>query len=149
MTPESEEILSSMCDGASVDPHVLAEALAEPEAAALLVDYARVRRAVETDAEAPRAAFSANLGRVVAHGRRWWRGGPSAPVAVVAALVILAVAAGAIIGRLSSPRTSAWPVDLAACVGPSGMPFEPGAVTAIDGARVRCVVKGEWVPVSR
>jgi hypothetical protein len=149
MTPESEELLMSMTDGATVDPDLLAAALSEPDAAVVLVDFARVRQAVEADAEPPRETFTEELRQCVSRGPAWWSLGPRTPLVVVAALVLLAVVSGAWVGRATQPAPQQTLIDLTACADPRGTAYEPGDVTAINGQRVRCVVRAEWMPVSR
>jgi hypothetical protein len=46
MSDTHTEVLSAFCDGAVVDPELLADALANPRAREALVDFARLRAAV-------------------------------------------------------------------------------------------------------
>jgi negative regulator of sigma E activity len=50
MTPEHLEVLSALFDGERVDPVLLAEALADQEAARVLSDYAELRILARADA---------------------------------------------------------------------------------------------------
>jgi hypothetical protein len=57
MRPEYGELLSAFVDGECVDPGALAEALTDPEAAAMLVSIAQVRSEIRSDASQPSPAF--------------------------------------------------------------------------------------------
>jgi len=53
MTDTHTEVLSAFCDGAVVDPDLLAAALDDPRARAALVDFARLRAAVTSSEPLP------------------------------------------------------------------------------------------------
>jgi len=53
MTSTHTEVLSAFCDGAVVDPDLLASALEDPRARAALVDFARLRAAVTSSHPLP------------------------------------------------------------------------------------------------
>jgi hypothetical protein len=53
MTDTHSDVLSAFCDGAVVDPDLLAAALADPHARAALVDFARLRAAVASSGPLP------------------------------------------------------------------------------------------------
>jgi hypothetical protein len=53
MTDTHTEVLSAFCDGAVVDPDLLAKALADPRARDTLVDFARLRAAVTSSHPLP------------------------------------------------------------------------------------------------
>ena len=57
MTPDQGELLSAFFDGVAVDPEQLAEALADPDARALLVTSARLRAEIRGDERRPSLAF--------------------------------------------------------------------------------------------
>ena len=53
MTDTHTDVLSACCDGAVVDPHLLANALEDPRGREALVDFARLRAAVASSAPLP------------------------------------------------------------------------------------------------
>jgi hypothetical protein len=53
MTDMHSELLSTFCDGAVVDPDLLAAALDDPRARDVLVDFARLRAAVTSSRPLP------------------------------------------------------------------------------------------------
>jgi len=110
MKPESEEVLSLLVDGEPVDPAELASALAEPDAAATLIEYARLHRAVIDDGAQPGGAFYQRMRAELGAPRRRaiaWR----APLAT-AALVVLSVLGGTWFGWSLAP-VQAVPVPMA------------------------------------
>ncbi len=101
MKAESEELLSRLVDGEVVDPNDLAVALAEPGASDVLVQYARVHRAVLDDRERPSDAFYQVM-RAKLQPRRVKFAAWRAPLAA-AAVVILSVLGGVWIGWSVTP----------------------------------------------
>jgi len=148
MTAESGEVLSSLTDGVAVDPDRLEVALGEPGATSMLVEFARLRVAVESVNMPPGEGFyrsmdqklsppPVRLGRV-----RWTQ-------LAAAALVPCAIAMGIWVGRVTAPSPQAG-LELAAyCADSRGALYAPGRITAVDNRRVECVLKGEWQPVAR
>ena len=107
MKVESEELLSQLVDGGMVDPDALAAVLAEPGAAEILVEYARVHRVVLDENDRPSDVFYDRMRVKFGLSRRRplaWR----APLAA-AAVVVLCVLGGMWIGRstLPTPTVSA------------------------------------------
>lgn len=125
MKPESEEVLSLLVDGEPVDPGALATALAEPDAAATLIEYARVHRAVLDDAAQPGDAFYRRMRAELGTARRRaiaWR----TPLAA-AALVVLSVLGGTWFGWSLAPvQTVPMPMAVRTPSVPS-----PGAPVAL------------------
>ena len=94
MTSDSHtETLSALCDGEMVDPDVLAAALDDPAARQALVEFLRLRHAVNLDG----APLPRSLGAL--RRRRLSVVRASVPLPAVAALVVLAV-----LGAWAIPR---------------------------------------------
>ena len=87
---DPREVLSALIDREPVDPETLARVLDEPEARAMLVDFVRVRAALDTDEEeAPARDAAPGSGLRPAgrsRGSRWLR--------AAAAFLLLAAGAG-------------------------------------------------------
>jgi hypothetical protein len=115
MNTEAEQVLSLLVDGEAVDPDELATALAEPDAATTLVEFARVHRAVRGDDERPSERFyEAMHGHLAALHRtapRW-----RLPLAA-AALVLLSTLGGVWLGSSWFDGAAPMPVAVATGVG--------------------------------
>jgi len=61
MTPLHTEVLSEFCDGAVVDPDLLAAALDDPRAREALVDFARLRAAMSSSHPLPQSLVRLRL----------------------------------------------------------------------------------------
>lgn len=112
MNTETEQVLSLLIDGEAVDPDELATALAEPDAAATLVEFARVHRAVRGDDERPSERFYETMVSQLAAPRRnvlRWR----LPLAA-AALVMVSTLGGVWLGSSWSEDAAPVPVPVAA-----------------------------------
>jgi hypothetical protein len=96
MKTESEQVLSMLIDGEAVEPDSLAAALAEPDAAAILVEYAAVHRAIAADNERPSERFYQAIQSQLAARRRRAIGWHM-PLAT-AALVVVSALGGAWLG---------------------------------------------------
>jgi hypothetical protein len=94
MKPEHVETLAALFDGERVDPVLLAEALKDPEAAAMLDDFASLRLLAKADADRPDDEFYAAMAPVL-RGRPWrdWWTSAARP-AIAASLLLLAAATG-------------------------------------------------------
>jgi len=66
MTQPSFETLSAFADGDDVEPSALAHALAEPDAPERLIEIARLRAAVRSDASVPSLRFYEAIDRELA-----------------------------------------------------------------------------------
>jgi hypothetical protein len=92
MTDLHTEVLSAFCDGAVVDPDLLAEALANPRAREALVDFARLRAALVCSDPLP--ASLDRLSPVRARRATLWAG-----IVGAAAMLVLAVLTFTILPR--------------------------------------------------
>jgi negative regulator of sigma E activity len=68
MTPNHLEVLSAFFDGEAVDPDLLAASLQEPGAAGVLVEFARLRRAVHEDTSRPTEEFCESMRDTLGRG---------------------------------------------------------------------------------
>ena len=91
MNENSFEVLSALVDGEAVRAEELAAALELPGAHSALVDFVRIREAVENDPARPTDAFHARIGRRLPQLERsdGSRGRRAARWAAVAALAVL------------------------------------------------------------
>ena len=104
MTSDSHtETLSALCDGEMVDPDALAAALDDPAARQALVEFVRLRCAVNRD----RAPLPRSLEALRRH--RWSIARASVPLPAVAALVVLAVLGAWVIPRPARAPSSDTP----------------------------------------
>lgn len=106
MTPEHEETLSAMFDGEAVDADALRAALAEPDAADVLLSFAALRLRVQGD-EAPSPTLAKNLAALAdgdSASPGWWS--RTWRVAVPAALVGGAAAAMLVFVAAKRPRSA-------------------------------------------
>ena len=92
MTQTHTEVLSAFCDGAVVDPDLLASALDDPRARAALVDFARLRAAVTSSQPLP--ASLARLRPAVVRRPQLW-----AAIAGAAAMLVLVALSFALLPR--------------------------------------------------
>jgi hypothetical protein len=100
MKEEMSEVLSAFVDGEDVDGQVLVEALNEPGACELLIEFVQLRNACRTE-ERPNAAFYAAIGKTLSPVR--WR--RAFRLLAAAAVLVLATLGGFELGsRLSSRR---------------------------------------------
>jgi hypothetical protein len=94
MKPEHVETLAALFDGERVDPVLLAEALKDPAAAAMLDDFASLRLLARTDADRPDDEFYKAMAPVLrGHPWRGWWTSVARP-AMAASLLLLAAATG-------------------------------------------------------
>lgn len=151
MKPESEDVLSALIDGEAVEPDRLAEVLSQAGAAEMLVAFARIRQRVEDDGAEPGRRFYARMSDVFHPAQAERLMGPRwlLPRLAVVLLVVSAAVGGAWFGRQSRPPAGDALLTGAYCTDNLGTPHTVGAVTAVDGRRVECVLRGEWVPVAR
>jgi hypothetical protein len=84
MTPEVDELLSAFVDGERVSAPDLAVALSEPGAREALIDFIRLRTAMD-DHEEPSVEFARKVRREL-RGHSGWR-----PVRLAAAAAVLAL----------------------------------------------------------
>jgi hypothetical protein len=94
MTPNHLEVLSAFFDGEAVEPDLLAASLQEPGAAGVLVEFARLRRAVHEDAGRPTEEFCESMRETLARGEERRRTGPRLLQMSLAASLALAAALG-------------------------------------------------------
>lgn len=85
MTQMHTEVLSAFCDGAVVDPDLLASALDDPRSRAALVDFARLRAAVTSSHPLP--ASLATLRPALTRRPQLW----AAAMGAAAMLVLVAL----------------------------------------------------------
>jgi len=115
MTEDHIETMSALWDGEAVDPDALAGALADPAARAALVDFARLRADVRSDAE----PFPASLSALRRENSRWLN--TRVPVGAVAALLLLMLFAGWLLPRPPLAQSPAGPPEPTRTIR-----FEPG-----------------------
>ena len=94
MKPEHLEVLSALFDGERVDPSLLAEALADHDAAGVLADFADLRVLARADAPEPSDAFYARMARLLRRAGLRDRVARVLRPAAAAALMFAAGAAG-------------------------------------------------------
>ena len=94
MTPNHLEVLSAFFDGEAVEPDLLAASLQEPGAAGVLVEFARLRRAVHEDTSRPTEEFCESMRETLARGEERHRTGPRLLQMSLAASLALAAALG-------------------------------------------------------
>jgi hypothetical protein len=99
MTDTHTEVLSAFCDGAVVDPDLLAAALEDPRARTALVDFARLRAAVTSSHPLPDSL--ARLQPAVVRRSRLW-----AAAAGAAAMLVLVALTFAMLPRAWFERDS-------------------------------------------
>jgi hypothetical protein len=106
--PELRDALSALADGEVADPDLVAEALLEPDAPALIVTLAEARAHLRDTTSEPSAALSASVEQALAaHGRR--------PALVLlrtftpALYAGLGLTAGILVGVLLAPGSGPMP----------------------------------------
>jgi hypothetical protein len=124
---ESSEILSAFVDGETVDADALAAALSAPGGRETLIDFVRLREAVDED-ERPSEPFVRRMRKRLAGAR--WDTGRAVRFAAAAAIAALAVVGAADLIRGTRARPSADEPPPVARV----IRFEPGV---------------DWYPVER
>jgi hypothetical protein len=118
MIPDHLEALSALFDGEPIDPALLAECLAEPDAARLLADFASLRVLAQTDLGRPTDAFYASMAAVLKGGglRRLWH--RVVRPALAASLLLAAGLAGFWLRPvLDHPKTTAKMIERAGTAG--------------------------------
>jgi hypothetical protein len=130
---ELRDALSALADGEVADPQLVAEALLEPEAAALIVTVAETRARLRDSTSEPGPAFSARVERAMAAESR------RAIVLVRRAAPVLyaglGLTAGILVGVLIGPGGASQlpmvigppPAPVAAIAAPPPMPSPPPA----------------------
>jgi hypothetical protein len=103
MTETHLDTLSALIDGETVDPTALAEALADPQAAATLRQFAACRAELRDDPDRPDEAFYATMQQVLRPS--WWRrvGSRGVMAAALATALLLAALTGFAVRPLVSP----------------------------------------------
>ena len=135
MTPDQGEVVSAFVDGVAVDPNRLAQALADPDALALLVTCARVRAEISADERRPSLAFYDRMDAVFKpRGIRRWLGARAAvvawPLAAGAATAMLMVGLWVGFWVLGSAGVSVPPAVTVVA------PATPGPAPPVEPARV-------------
>ena len=149
MTNESEALLSDLVDGLDVDPERLAAALQEPDAAETLVAFTRITRQIRGDDARPSQSFYTAVHKVLETPRPRRSIPVLLPWFAVAALVLVAAAGGALLGRFTALLQHPSDAPVAYCTDRSGSAYRPGASTTVDGLTQECVARGDWFPVVR
>lgn len=120
MTPEHLEALSALFDGEEVDPAVLAEAFADPEAAEVLADFAGLGVLARADQVEPSGAFYARMEPLLSRQGLRDRMTRFFLPALAASLMLVAATTGYLVGLLRS-RPTVITIEQAAA------PFQPAA----------------------
>jgi hypothetical protein len=94
MSSNHREMLSAFFDGEPVEPDLLASALREPGAADLLVEFARLRAAVQADTSHPTEEFCESMRETLERGDERYRPRSRAARMSLAASLALAAALG-------------------------------------------------------
>ncbi len=95
MTTDHVEVLSAFFDGEAVEPDALAASLENPEAVELLLEFARLRRAVHEDTSRPSVEFSdALFEKLARHEKRRQSVRRLARMSLAASLVLAAAYGG-------------------------------------------------------
>ena len=112
MKPEHLEVLSALFDGERADPALLAEALADHDAAGVLADFAGLRVLARADAPEPSDAFYLRMAPLLKRAGLRVRVARFLRPAAAAALMFAAGAAGfmlrPVVGR--QPTTATAPL---------------------------------------
>ncbi len=110
MDRDYAEALSAFFDGEAVDPEQLAESLAQPGAAALLVEFAAMRAHEQRDRSRPSPEFYDRMAALLAPSRVNKLLGNRLAVTALAAGLLMAVGAGGFaLGSASAVRVPARP----------------------------------------
>jgi hypothetical protein len=127
MNAEHQDVLSAFFDGESVDPSALIEALAEPDAASLLADFAALRAEAQRDLGRPSDRFYHGMSNKLRGGRvRWlWK---RVRLPALAASLLFAAAAG---GFLLRPTLAPSAPMVLMLQHPIAMPSVPAVRTTI------------------
>jgi len=107
---EHGAVLSALVDGQVVDPVELRAALEQPNAVGLLVDFAALRARLAADDSQPQPGSDADW---PAHARWARRRGRVARTLAAAAVLMLAVAGGFLLGNRAQTSTATTPVPSA------------------------------------
>jgi hypothetical protein len=123
MKPEHYEVLSTLFDGERVDPSLLAEALADHDAAGVLADFADLRMLARADVPEPSDAFYMRMARLLRRTGLRDRVARVLRPAAAAALLLAAGAAGFVLRPVTGrPPTAATP--------PRATPLRPATAVA-------------------
>jgi hypothetical protein len=142
MNPEHLEVLSALFDGERVDPSLLAEALANHDAAVILADFAGLRVLARADAPEPSDAFYVRMAPLLKRAGLRDRVARFIRPAVAAAVMLAAGAAGFILRPvIGGPPTAVTP--------PLVQPLRPPAAVATVAPPPAAVAVGPETRVRR
>ena len=125
MRAELRDALSALADGEVADPHLVAEALLEPDAAALIVTLAEARATLRDTTSQPTDAFSIRVEATLAKETR--------PAFLVVRKITpglyagLGLAAGVMVGVLLAPAGTQPPPAIVTSAAPANLILEPPA----------------------
>jgi len=150
------EALSAFFDGEQVDADLLAESLAQPEAGALLAEFAAMRAEVLRDPSRPTSAFYEQMASVTRESplRRLW-GTRHVRHALAASLLVTAGHGGFLLGserarqRAAAPQGGALAPTVASQVAVSQEPQGVGRAPTLDEQlRSRTAARDTGLPVA-